>query len=70
MYAMSCLGAAGGEFPFGFFFPQGRNVEQWQWVDDLSIGRGRHNFKMGVNFRRDDVSDYRATLCFLQEGQG
>jgi hypothetical protein len=59
--SMSCLGAAGGEFPFGFFFPQGRNVEQWQLVDDLSVERGRHTFKMGVNFRRDDVSDYRAS---------
>jgi outer membrane receptor protein involved in Fe transport len=59
--SMSCLGAAGGEFPVGFFFPQGRNVEQWQLVDDLSIERGPHTFKMGVNFRRDDVSDYRAS---------
>jgi outer membrane receptor protein involved in Fe transport len=59
--SMSCLGAAGGEFPVGFFFPQGRNVEQWQFVDDLSIERGRHNFKLGVNFRRDDVSDLRAS---------
>jgi Carboxypeptidase regulatory-like domain/TonB dependent receptor len=59
--SMSCLGAAGGEFPFGFFFPQGRNVEQWQLVDDLSVERGHHTFKMGVNFRRDDVSDYRAS---------
>jgi hypothetical protein len=59
--SMSCLGAAGGYFPFGFYFPQGRNVEQWQLVDDLSIERGRNSFKMGVNFRRDDVSDYRAS---------
>ena len=59
--SLSCLGAAGGYYPFGFFFPQGRNVEQWQLVDDLSIERGRHNFKLGVNFRRDDVSDYRAS---------
>ncbi|HEY2455796.1 MAG TPA: carboxypeptidase regulatory-like domain-containing protein [Candidatus Acidoferrum sp.] len=59
--SMSCLGAAGGEFPFGFFFPQGRNVEQWQLVDDLSISKGRNNFKIGANFRRDDVSDYRAS---------
>jgi outer membrane receptor protein involved in Fe transport len=59
--SMSCLGAAGGEFPFLFFFPQGRNVEQWQLVDDLSIEHGPHNFKMGVNFRRDDVSDLRAS---------
>lgn len=58
---MSCLGAIGGFFPLGVFFPQGRNVQQWQLVDDLSIDRGRHNFKMGVNFRRDDVSDYRAS---------
>lgn len=59
--SMSCLGATGGEFPFGFFFPQGRNVEQWQLVDDLSISKGRNNFKIGANFRRDDVSDYRAS---------
>jgi hypothetical protein len=58
---LSCLGAAGGEFPLTFFFPQGRNVEQWQIVDDLSIAKGRNNFKMGVNFRRDDVSDFRAS---------
>jgi outer membrane receptor protein involved in Fe transport len=59
--SMSCLGPTGGLFPFGFFFPQGRNVEQWQLVDDLSIARGRHTFKVGANFRRDDVSDYRAS---------
>jgi Carboxypeptidase regulatory-like domain len=59
--SMSCLGAAGGYFPFNFYFPQGRNVEQWQLVDDLSIAKGSHNFKIGVNFRRDDVSDYRAS---------
>lgn len=57
---LSCLGAAGGEFP-GFLFPQGRNVEQWQLVDDLSIAKGKHSFKIGVNFRRDDVSDFRAS---------
>jgi hypothetical protein len=42
-------------------FPQGRNVTQWGIVDDLSITRGNHSFKMGVNFRRDDVSDYKAS---------
>jgi hypothetical protein len=59
--SMSCLGPTGGEAPFGFLFPQGRNVEQWQLVDDLSVTRGNHSFKMGVNFRRNDVSDYRAS---------
>jgi len=58
---MSCLGAIGGFFPLGVFFPQGRNVQQWQIVDDLSIDKGRHNFKMGVNFRRDDVDDFHAS---------
>lgn len=63
--SMSCLGAAGGLFPEGFFFPQGRNVEQYQFVDDLSVQRGPHTFKMGVNFRRDDISDYRASELTL-----
>ena len=58
---MSCLGAVGGFYPLAFFFPQGRNVNQWQIVDDLSIDKGRHNFKMGVNFRRDNVDDFRAS---------
>lgn len=39
-------------------FPQGRNVEQYQAVDDLSINKGNHTFKIGVNFRRYDVTDY------------
>jgi len=59
--SLSCLGAGGGLFPFGEFFPQGRNVEQYQFVDDLSIEKGPHSFKMGINFRRDDVSDFRAS---------
>ena len=45
----------------GFLFPQGRNVTQWGLVDDLSIARGHHDFKMGVNFRRDDISDHTAS---------
>jgi len=49
-----------GGFGQGFLFPQGRNVTQWGLVDDLSITRGNHSFKMGVNFRRDDVSDHTA----------
>lgn len=39
-------------------FPQGRNVEQYQIVDDISINKGNHTFKLGVNFRRYDVTDY------------
>src|SRR5579864_5050317 len=39
-------------------FPQGRRITQYQVVDDFSWVRGRHNFKVGVNFRRDDISDH------------
>jgi len=38
-------------------FPQGRNVTQYQFVDDVSIVKGNHNLKFGVNFRRDDITD-------------
>jgi hypothetical protein len=37
--------------------PQGRNITQYQFVDDFSWIRGRHTFKVGINFRRDDISD-------------
>ena len=58
---MTALGTGSGSpngFAAGFLFPQGRNVTQWGVVDDLSVTRGNHAFKMGVNFRRDDVSDF------------
>ncbi len=43
-----------------YYFPQGRNVSQYQFVDDLSYVRGNHTLRFGFNFRRDDVSDYDA----------
>jgi Carboxypeptidase regulatory-like domain len=39
-------------------WPQGRNVTQYGIVDDFSLQKGNHALKFGVNFRRDDVSDY------------
>jgi hypothetical protein len=57
---MTALGPGGDDVAAGFLFPQGRNVTQWQLVDDLSIERGKHTLKVGVNFRRDDVSDFTA----------
>jgi Carboxypeptidase regulatory-like domain len=39
-------------------FPQGRNITQYQFIDDFSWTRGRHSLKFGVNFRRYDVSDH------------
>lgn len=59
--AVTGLGTGSGNpggFAQGFEYPNGRNVTQWQIIDDLAITRGSHAFKMGINFRRDDVSDY------------
>jgi outer membrane receptor protein involved in Fe transport len=39
-------------------FPQGRNVTQYQFSDDLSHTTGNHTLSFGVSFRRDDVSDH------------
>jgi carboxypeptidase family protein len=39
-------------------FPQGRNITQYQFIDDFSWVRGKHNWKFGENFRRYDVSDH------------
>ncbi|MGA2369403.1 MAG: carboxypeptidase regulatory-like domain-containing protein [Candidatus Korobacteraceae bacterium] len=45
---------ANGEYGY----PQGRNVTQYQLVDDFSVTKGAHNLKFGANFRRYDVTDY------------
>jgi hypothetical protein len=39
-------------------FPQGRNITQYQFIDDFSWSHGRQTFKFGANFRRYDVSDH------------
>ncbi len=41
-----------------YLWPQGRNVTQYQLLDDYSKIMGRHTLKSGVNFRRNDISDY------------
>src|SRR5579864_466053 len=45
---LSCMG---GET---YRYPAGRNVSQYQLVDDLSWTRGNHGLKFGMNFRRID----------------
>jgi outer membrane receptor protein involved in Fe transport len=56
------LNFVGNDFtPLGgidFFFPQGRNVNQVQLVDDFSINKGNHTLRFGVNYRRYDVTDF------------
>lgn len=46
----------------GAAFPQGRNVTQYNVVDDFSWVKGKHDIRFGVNFRRDDVSDHNFGL--------
>jgi hypothetical protein len=63
--SVTALGTGSGNpggFAGGLLFPQGRDVTQWQLIDDLAITRGSHAFKMGINFRRDDVSDYSSEI--------
>lgn len=48
--------------PDNFIIPQGRNITQYQFVDDFSWVRGRHNFRVGANFRRDDITDQNFVL--------
>jgi hypothetical protein len=39
-------------------WPQGRNVSQYQISDDYAWQKGNHDLRFGVNFRRNDVTDY------------
>jgi Carboxypeptidase regulatory-like domain len=42
-----------------FIFPQGRNVTQYQVVDDFSYNLGtKHTLKLGLNFHRYDIGDH------------
>jgi hypothetical protein len=52
-----------GAVPFSSFneqyeFPQGRNITQYQFIDDFTKVKGKHTFKFGENYRRYDVSDH------------
>jgi hypothetical protein len=51
------------QVPFSSFnpmvaFPQGRDITQYQFIDDYAWTHGRHAFHFGENFRRYDVSDH------------
>jgi len=39
-------------------FPQGRNVTQYGFVDDLSWTKGQHALKFGANYSRYDITNY------------
>lgn len=39
-----------------YSYPSGRDVTQYQFIDDLSYTHGKNNFKFGFNFRRYDIT--------------
>jgi Carboxypeptidase regulatory-like domain/TonB-dependent Receptor Plug Domain len=48
----------GPAFGFQWDFPQGRNITQYQFIDNFTWTHGNHGLKFGANFRRYDVSDH------------
>ncbi len=64
---MANNGAATSLGGIDFFFPQGRNVTGYQFVDDFSVTRGNHNYKAGFALRRDDVTDYGPSVLTTPE---
>jgi hypothetical protein len=43
-------------------WPQGRNVTNYQFIDDVSVTKGRHTIKAGIYYRRDDITDYSPSI--------
>src|ERR1700757_3609614 len=50
--------------------PQGRNVTQYQFVDDFSITKGSHSMKFGLSFRRNDITDFDPGIGSVGASQG
>jgi hypothetical protein len=50
--------------------PQGRNVTQYQFVDDFSITKGPHSLKLGLSFRRNDITDFDPGIGSIGASQG
>lgn len=48
----------GDGYQFPFPTPQGRNVTQYGFVDDVSHTMGNHTLKAGINFARYDITVY------------
>jgi len=42
----------------GYLWPQGRNVTQYQFNDDLSWTKSKHSMSFGFIFKRNDVTDH------------
>src|SRR5246127_5386846 len=51
-------------------WPQGRNVTQYGIIDDFSKVKGNHALKVGINFHRNDVTDYSPGIGTIGYSQG
>jgi hypothetical protein len=51
-------------------WPQGRNVTQYGIIDDYSRVKGKHTLRVGINFHRNDVTDYSPGLGTTGYSQG
>jgi hypothetical protein len=50
--------------------PQGRNVTQYQFVDDFSLTKGSHSLKFGASFRRNDITDFDPGIGSVGASEG
>ncbi|HXR97171.1 MAG TPA: carboxypeptidase regulatory-like domain-containing protein [Terriglobales bacterium] len=64
--AVDGLGSIGSPFSTlgSTNFPQGRNVTQYQAIDNLTWTHGDHSIKIGENFRRELVNDHNFARSF------
>ncbi|HEV2133706.1 MAG TPA: carboxypeptidase regulatory-like domain-containing protein [Terracidiphilus sp.] len=49
----------------GIYWPEGRNATQYQIGDDFSDTMGRMTLKAGVQFKKDDLSDFDTGILTL-----
>lgn len=54
-FASGTFATLGGQ---NYSFPGGRNVTQYQFVDDVSWLKAKHTLKAGVSYRRANMTDY------------
>ena len=54
-FASGTFATLGGQ---DYAYPGGRNVTQYQFIDDLSWTHGTHTVKAGFTFRRADMTDF------------
>ncbi len=71
-YGVPAIGLGGGISSFGGVTPWVTRDDTFQFMDNLSIVRGRHSLKLGVEVRRDRYNQYgnqKATGEFIFDGQ-